>query len=302
MRKDLSEDMIAALKPERKRYICMDKQVPWLGIRVSPKGKKSFVMVARFNSRNPTRRALGKLTLDAARDKAREWYRSLEQGIDPKRSKSKVFGDVAEDWFKRIKHQRRAHDAERIVRKRLKDWWSKPIASITKQDVIDATKAVTSKGTMCAAHQLLSHTRRLFNYSVDEEIIEHSPCDRVSARRLIGAKVVRQRVLTDAEIKAVWRAANRSGAFGKLTQLLLVTGQRKSDVAEAPWSEFDDKLWTVSEERFKSDVSHEVPLSSLALDIIKSLPRDDDRLFRVRSFSREKRRLDVLMLRIGTTH
>jgi integrase len=300
VRRDLSEEYIDSLKSERKRYICMDKQVPWLGVRVSPRGKKSFVMVARFNSKHPTRRALGKLTLDAARDKARAWHRSLEQGIDPKSTKSKLFGDVAGDWFKSIKHHRRSGDAERIVRKRLKDWWSKPIASITKQDAVDAIKAVTSKGTLCAAHQLKAHMSRVFNYAIDNNLLEHSPVDRLRARGLIGERGVRQRVLTDDEVRRLWRASERIGyPYGRLWQLLLVTGQRRSDVAEACWNEFDidAKLWTIPPERFKSNVSHEVPLSPLAIDLLKSIPRDDDedRLFQVNGFSKAKKRLDRFM-------
>ncbi|HEX6000473.1 MAG TPA: Arm DNA-binding domain-containing protein, partial [Hyphomicrobiaceae bacterium] len=146
MKRNLTEDVIDSLEPKRKRYIVMDKQVPWLGVSVSPTARKSFVMVARFNSRNPTRASLGKLTLEQARTKAREWHRSLEQGIDPRKQKSTLFGDVADDWFKHIAKQRTSGDAERIVRKRLKSWWSKPIADISRQDAIDAIKTVTAKG------------------------------------------------------------------------------------------------------------------------------------------------------------
>jgi integrase len=298
MKRNLTEELIDALEVKRRRYICMDKQVPWLGVSVSPRGKKSFVMVARFNSRHPTRRALGKLTLDAARDKAREWHKQLSRGIDPKRQKSHKFGDVCTDWFKHIRHQRRADDAERIVRKRLKDWWSKPIASITKQDVRDAVGAVKDRGTMCAAHQLLAHMRRVFNYAVDEEHIEHSPCDRVSARRLIGERGVRQRVLNDDELRKLWRASERIGyPYGLLWQLLLATGQRRSDVALACWSEFDfDKaLWAIPPERFKSNSAHIVPLSDLAVSLLKSIPRDGDRLFHVNGFGKAKKRLDRFM-------
>src|SRR5687768_12206070 len=108
MRANLTEEAIDALAPKRRRYIVMDRQMPWLGVSVSPKGKKTFVMVARFNSKHPTRRALGKITLEAARDKARDWHKQLSRGVDPKRATSKPFGDVCGEWFKHIKSQRRA--------------------------------------------------------------------------------------------------------------------------------------------------------------------------------------------------
>lgn len=298
MRKTLTEDVIDALKSERKRYICMDKQVPWLGVRVSPKGKKSFVMVARFNSKHPTRRALGKITLAQARDKAGEWYKQLSRGIDPKRQKGDTFGTVCGEWFKHIKHQRRADDAERIVRKKLKDWWERPITSITKRDVIEAIDTVKGRGTHCAAHHLLAHMRRVFNFAIGRDLLEYSPCDRVRGRTLIGERTVRLRVLTDDELRKLWRASERiGGAYGPLWQLLLVTGQRRSDVALALWNEFDldAKLWTIPEERFKSKTTHLVPLSPLALEIVNALPRNGDRLFHVNGFGKAKARLDKSM-------
>jgi integrase len=289
MKKTLTEDVIDALKPERKLYICMDKQVPWLGVRVSPQGRKSFVMVARFNAKHPTRAALGKLTLDAAREKVRAWQRSLEQGIDPRRIKSSKFGDVAQEWFKHIRTQRRAGDAERIVRNRLKDWWDKPIASITKQDAIDAIKVVKDRGTLCAAHQLLAHMRRVFNYALDNNVLDHSPCDRLRARGLIGAKEPRQRVLSDEELRAVWQACERVGKFGKLVQLIIATGARRGEAAFATRDEFRGDEWVIPASRFKSNHSHLVPLSRLARELVAHAP------FGVTGFSKSKQRLDKLV-------
>jgi integrase len=293
MKRNLTEELIDALEVKRRRYIVMDKQVPWLGVRVSPTGRKSFVMVARFNASNPTRAALGKLTLEQAREKVRSWQRSLEQGIDPRKQRSSKFGDVAGDWFKHIKHQRRASEAERIVRKRLKEWWNKPIASITKQDAIDAIKSVKDQGKLCSAHQLLAHMRRVFNYAIDNNVLPHSPCDRLRARGLIGERGIRQRVLNDEEIRAVWLACERSGKFGKLCQLILATGARRGEAAGATPAEFKIelyKLWTVPAHRFKSNHAHLVPLSSLALDIAQHVPLS------ATGFDKSKKRLDKLVL------
>jgi integrase len=122
--------------------------------------------------------------------------------------------------------------------------------------------------------------------------------DRVKPSTIIGRKEPRKRVLTDDELRKLWRAAQLMGhPFGTLCQLLLVTGQRKSEVALARWSEIDatKALFTVPPERFKSNVSHMVPLSSLALEIINALPRNGERLFDVKDFAASKKALDVLM-------
>lgn len=299
MKKRLTEAMIDGLRPQSKRYIVMDSVAAGLGIRVSTSGRKTFVMVARFGSHNPTARSLGRVTLEEARDKAHAWRKQLARGVDPKRPNASSFGAMAEKFFEHIKRQRRAHDCERIVRRELKGWWDKPLASITRREALDVIDRLKGNGTPSAAHQLLAHMRRVFNYAIARDVLEYSPCDRLRASTLIGERVVRKRVLSDDEIRALWRAAERIGyPYGPLWQLLLITGQRRSDVAEARWSEFDinNALWTIPPERFKSDSTHIVPLPQGAIDILNTLPRDTDLVFgHINGFSKAKRRLDKAM-------
>ena len=125
---------------------------------------------------------------------------------------------------------------------------------------------------------ILGHVKTFFNWVIERGIygIETSPCDRIKPSRLIGPKHPRQRVLSDIEIAAFWRASGRLGyPIGSLFRMLLLTGQRKSEVAEARWREFDlhNRLWVVPPERFKSDAAHNVPLSDDVLALLETLPR-----------------------------
>ena len=121
-------------------------------------------------------------------------------------------------------------------------------------------------------------------------------------------KTIRQRVLTDAELKALWHGAEDMGyyPFGAMYRLLAITGQRKSEVAEARWREFDlaANLWTIPAERMKGLAPHVVPLSDMALALLEGLPKfhSGDFLFTttygkkpVSGFSKAKTRLDDLM-------
>lgn len=294
MKRALTDENIEALTAKRKRYLVYDTSVPGLAVRVSPKGKKTFVVVGRFNgNKHPTRRSLGvfgRVSLERARDKARHAYK------DP--HSSDTFGDVAERYFHHIQRQRRGSESERCIRRELlPQWGSRPISSITKRDMIAAVDAVKSRGSPSAAHHLLSYARRLFNYAVDRDLIEHSPCERLKAGSLIGRKVIRQRVLTDEEIKSLWIAAHKMGyPYGPLCQLLLITGQRRGEIAGSRWAEIRKDVLVIPPERFKSDATHLVPLSEMALRLINSLPRDSDHLFgHVAGWSKLKRRLDHLM-------
>ena len=116
-------------------------------------------------------------------------------------------------------------------------------------------------------------------------------------------------MLTDDEIRALWRSSGATSyPFGPLLRILLLTGQRKSEVAEARWSEFDldKKLWTIPVARMKAKSVHVVPLTDEVVMILNSLPRfaRGDYLFTttfgrkpVNGFSKMKGRLDRRMLR-----
>jgi integrase len=83
-------------------------------------------------------------------------------------------------------------------------------------------------------------------------------------------------VLDDDEVTALWRAAGRTNyPFGPLVRMLLLTGQRRSEVAEARWREFDldKKLWSIAIARMKGKAAHVVPLTDDVLALLRSLPR-----------------------------
>jgi integrase len=286
-RKQLTDDVIAALAPKRKRRLVYDTEVRSLAVSVSPKGKKVFVVVKRLNgAKHASRRKLGvvgRITIPQARELA------LKADM---RSTGK-FGDVVEDYFKRIAKHRRSWDVERRMRRELIPLWqSKQIAAITRQDVIDVVKAINARGTPYAAHHVLAYIKAFFSYATANNLLEHSPAAMVKPKALIGAKEPRQRVLSDDELKAVWLAAKRAGAFGKLVQFIIATGARRGEAAFARREEFDldEAFWEIPAERFKSNRKHLVPLSPLALDIANAVP------FGITGFSKSKKRLDKLML------
>lgn len=337
-RKKITDAALKNLKkaPPGKRYEIMDLVTPGFGVRVNDKGQGTFILKTRYPHTpinpttgypNPTRRTLGEygpMTLEEARAKAEEWLRLIRQGIDPReeeeaereeadRKRDTTFGTVIEDYLKRhVAGKRKARDVEREVRTELIPVWKdKPVTEITRGDVVSLIEEIADRPARYHAHNVFGHVRTFFNWAIDRGKygLETSPCDRLKPARLIGAKKPRQRVLSDDELFAFMRAADRLGyPFGPMFKLLAITGQRKSEVSDARWREFDLEraVWTVPPERFKSDASHLVPLTDDALDVLRSLPRfrRGDHLFSttfgekpVSGFSKAKARLDKRMLR-----
>ena len=273
-----------------------DALVPGLALRVTDKGHKSFILLARFPSRpkNTTRRALGEygaLTLDDARNKARTWLEMIHKGLDPAAEAAKkeaaarvlavnTFPAVIDEYMKRP--GARLAKAE-IVRRILtaefvKPWTGRAITDIKPVDVAAAVRAIVDRGAPYQAHNAYAFLRRVFNWAVatHEFGLERSPCEGLRPTDLIGEREVRVRVLTAPEVRAVWGACDALAyPFGSLVRLLLLTGQRLREVGEATWSEIDldARLWTIPAHRMKGRRVQTVPLAPDALALLQGLPR-----------------------------
>jgi integrase len=314
-----------------KTYDVPDAIVPGLAVRVMPSGLRSFVLITRFpGRRNPTRRSLGAygaITLDTARERARVWLDLIRRGIDPRveeerqrtdelRKQAHTFAAVAEEFIKvHVSKTRQAAAVELSIRKEfIARWGERPIAGITWHDILTVIDAAVGRGAPYQAHNLLAYAKSLFNWAVSRPDygLETSPCDRLKPKQIIGKKQARQRILSDAEIRALWSSAETMGyPYGPLIKLLLITGQRLNEVARASWGEFDldKRLWSIPAERMKAGAAHTVPLTAEAIKVLQELPRfKGDRLFSttygevpVNGFSKAKNRLDDLMAeRLGT--
>jgi len=147
------------------------------------------------------------------------------------------------------------------------------IRDITRRDVIEMIDRVVDGGSPVAANRTLTVAKTFFNWCVARDILTASPTQGVKPPTVEKS---RDRVLDDAELKLVWEAAGQVGyPFGTMTRLLIATGQRRDEVAKMRWEEVDfgRRLWILPRERVKADRPHEVPLSTIALDVLKAVPR-----------------------------
>jgi hypothetical protein len=261
-RKILTDRMIKALKPAMPgaRSEHRDAIVPGLAVRVTDRAHKSFVLLARYpGSPNPTRRSLGKygaITLEEVRDKARDWLQLIQAGRDPaiveeekrqaaERVEANTFATAAEQFVKHIHRQKLRSVAvmERDLRQVFVARWKKqPITDITADDIKTVIREAVDRGAKYRAFKLFALIRRLLNWAIgtDDYGLESNPCRRLKPRDLIGERHARDRVLTNDELRALWRVTRRIGyPYGPLYRLLILTGLRLNEVSGAEWNEFD---------------------------------------------------------------
>jgi integrase len=197
----------------------------------------------------------------------------------------------------------------------LKHWSGRPLASITKGDAIVILNGLVDAGHGVTANRTLTNLKTFFGWCVKNDMLTSSP---VAALDAVAEEHSRERTLTDAEIVALWKAASTDGyPFGRLMQMLLLTGARRDEMRDAPRSELEmaasvklpngtlwqGPLWTLPAVRAKNNREHLVPLSPMAMEIMQSLPRigKSELLFTttgdtpISGLSKAKERLDKAM-------
>lgn len=290
---NLTQIAVERLKPiPTGRVDYRDKKLPGFGIRVSgteEKPVKTWTVVYRRRGQKKLERyTIGSFAqidkVDMARDMARDILQRVAKGEDPKaisvaeeiRTVASVIPTFIERYLKAkgragsyITNTQRTFEKDIIPKLGKRD-----IKSITRGDIIDLLDAVVDDGRPVQANRVLAAVRKLFNWSLDRGYIDSSPVVRMSAP---SAESDRERVLEPDELRLVWLAAGKIGyPYGPIVQLLILTLQRRNEVAHAPWPEFgnlDDALWALPGSRTKNGQPNDVPLSDTAVEILKALPR-----------------------------
>ena len=152
----------------------------------------------------------------------------------------------------------------------LKKWKGRRIDAIKRRDVIALLDEIASEHAV-HANRVLAALRRMFNWAIERDLIEASPCANVKAP---SQETSRDRVLTDEELRLVLRAAEKLEApFGPYVRMLALNLQRRNEVAGMRWGEidWDQKIWVLPALRTKNGNEHIVPLSSSALQILEAL-------------------------------
>ncbi len=335
----ITDATLAELRcPEgRKDMLLFDGSEPGFGVRVTAEGKRVLLFQYRFGELVRRHRigvwGQGSLTATKGRHEAERLRGLVRIGRDPvaehREAKAQAVADerhkratasaeaftvgrLIEAWeTKGVAHRRESYvsDATARLRSYLANLLDRPAGSISKLEVIQTIDQVeTDRGTT-SARRGLAYARAAYGWALKRGMVDANPFAGIPSP---GKENPRDRVLTSAEIGAVWRAAGQlepnQGAF---VRVLMLTLQRLEEVAGMTWGELSDDraIWTIPGERAKNGKAHTVHLAPQVREILAGLPVMVGNPFvfasrrkgHIGGFSAIKRKLVGLMGPIGET-
>jgi integrase len=273
--KDFTDKSIARLKVAT-RATMSDPLLAGHYVRATPQGGKSFVAVARSPSGQQVWHTIGSTslyTVAESRDKARQAIKAIREGRD--REDPDTFGEVANDWFSRHVEGRKlisAPDLKSHLERHLKPaWGNRDFNSIRRGDVAKLLDSIEDKAGAVVADAVLSTIRSISNWYALRHEDYVSPIVR-GMRRTVPVK--RDHILTDDEIREVWRVAETNGVFGAFIRVALLTAQRREKVVSMRWQDLsDDGEWLIPSTERQKNTAGSIMLPKQAIEIVRAQHR-----------------------------
>jgi integrase len=311
----LTKSAIDSLPTSKSDVVYWDAGYPGFGVKVTPKGRKVFIVLYRTAGagsklRKYTIGPYGRVTLHQARVAAQRVFAAKLDGRDPvaekREAKRRVVADRVEDLLEmfiaqRLSQNRSGGEISRLLRREVgKTWAGRSVHEISKRDVVEVVTAIEQRGAPVAANKALKSIKTFLRWCVGRAVLDQSPAEGVP---LPAKEVARDRVLDDEELAQVILAARQiGGPYGGIVELLAFTGQRREEVARLPWEELDlaRRIWTIPKSRTKNAKAHVVHLSEQSLAVLTRADRNSPLVFSLlgtkpfQEFSRAKRVLDQL--------
>jgi integrase len=270
--KRLDDAGVAKLKVKSKRYAVPDPELRGHYIRISTIGTKQFWTVTRDPEGKQFWRMVGShpdMQIDDARTEAAKIIRSI-RGAQPN-----SFEAIAEQWLKMHCAKLRPNSVaeyRRSIKRMAEAWQGRDFSSIERDDVTNLLDQIEHGSGLRTANYALQTFRALANWHQARSRHYRSP---IVPKMWRGERVKRDRILTDAELCAVWKQAEANGVYGALIRLALLTAQRQDKLASMKWSDITDGVWTIATAEREKGNAGALALTKEALAIIEAQPRGD---------------------------
>jgi integrase len=276
------------LPPDKNDLLVFDDTLVGFGVRIRAGGKRTWVVQYRLGEKQ-RRLSLGsveRIDPDEARRRARIALSNVNLGVDPQAEKTKsralaaaTVGRTVESYLSRRAEQRLKPNSLREVQRYLRVHWAPihetSVHSLSRAAVAARLGEIAAQNGPYAANRARAALSALYSWAIGEGLADANP---VVGTNRAADEVSRDRLLSDDELRLIWREAG-SGEFGAIIRLLVLTGQRREEVGGLMWSELDLERarWTIAAARTKNRLPHDVPLSPPAAEILRARLRGDER-------------------------
>jgi integrase len=270
----LTDISVRALKPTDRQRTYFDDSIGGFGLRVSPGGTKTFVLI---HGRSRTRTTLGRLGIISLADARTAAKRILAQKtLGQHQPKTKKFAEAYE-LFKTEhiakKKARTQYDYQRVFDLYfLKKLGCDRLQDVAYETVTDITDKLANRPSEQAHALAVARTFLRWCARPPRRYIPHSPLEGLQLR----TGTARKRVLENWELAEVWQSARGQGyPHGPIVQLLILTGQRRGEIAglRRPWINEKDRTITLPDWITKNGVEHVFPYGDMVAFILETLPR-----------------------------
>ena len=310
----LTKTVIDELPTPTKEQVYWDVGSPGFGVKVTPKGRKVFIVLYRTAGagsrlRKYTIGPYGCVTLHQARVSAQKVFTAKLEGRDlateKREARKRMVADRVDDLLEafiaqHVSQNRSARVTSRLLRRELRPYGGRSIHEIGKRDIIEIVSAIEQRGAPVAANKALKAVKTFLRWCVGRAVLDRSPADDIP---LPTKEIARDRVLSDDELARVIIVARQiGGPYGGIVELLALTGQRREEVARCVWDEIDldSGIWNLPNQRTKNAKPHTVHLSEQAIAVLKQTSKHRRFVFSAsgvrpfQDFSNAKRELDKL--------
>jgi integrase len=264
----------------RRDRLVFDDEQRGLAVRVTASGSKSYL--AQYSIDGAKRRiplgSFDAISLADARLAAQGIMGEVAHGRDPallRKARARAakdaisFGALIDQWSAlHLKDRRESYRraAVQMLRRTFARCLDRPVAGLDRPAILQALDAIRIAKPIAAARSV-SYGRACCQWAVDRGTLAANPFAGLKK----APTVKRERVLGDDEVAKIWAVTAAPHPFNAVVRMLLVTGQRRAEVAGLRWDELDSGLvtWTLPAERAKNGVVHVIPLPELAQRVIR---------------------------------
>lgn len=253
-------------------HIEWDDDIPGFGLRLRDGGSRVWVFQYKLGPKQ-RRITLGRakaLTADAAR---------VRMGGDPAGDKAasiaratNTFGDLVRRYLEFARSElrpRSVYEIERYLERSCKPMHPMPVNSIDRRAIADRLNLIAAANGAVSANRARGALSAIFAWAIREGLAEINPVIGTHKRQ----EQSRDRVLSAGELRAIWEALEPD-KYGAIIKLLILTGQRASEISDLQWSEldFERDMIALPGERTKNGRAHEIPMSPAVREILQTQP------------------------------